>query len=382
MPGRTHSREFKLEIVHQINGGQQTTAQLSRAHTLSPSLIHRWRKEVEARGDAAFTDHTTPEGSLEQRRTRAGTVLRAVVTGEHDPEKVVGDVPLESRHQMIREAHSTHPEVSVRRLCELHGVSRSWFYEQRGREEVDADQPLVEAIEAVVEEFSGYGYRRVAHELARRGRRVNHKRVLRVMRERRLLCRPKRRFRATTNSNHHEPRFPNLLREVIPVQPDQVWQADLTYLRVQRGFVDLACVLDSFTREVVGWSISKFLDAELPLAALNQALATRRPAPGLLHHSDQGVQYASRVYIDRLRSAGIVPSMSRTGNPYDNAKMESFYKTLKSEEVDLQAYVDLDDARRHIGFFIADLYNRRRLHSSLGYVSPAEFAARYTATQR
>lgn len=153
-------------------------------------------------------------------------------------------------------------------------------------------------------------------------------------------------------------------------------------MRVQQGFVYLACVLDGFTREVVGWSMSRFLDADLPLAALNNALAARCPAPGLLHHSDQGVQYASRVYVDRLRSAGITPSMSRTGNPYDNAKMESFYKTLKTEEVDLQEYADLDDARRHIDVFIADLYNRRRLHSSLGYVPPAEFAARYTAPQR
>ena len=282
---------------------------------------------------------------------------------------------------MIEDARVAHPEVSVRRLCALHDVSRSWFYEQQGQEEVDPDQALVGDIEAVVQEFVGYGYRRVTRELARRGRLANHKRVLRVMREHHLLCRPRRRFRATTASNHDKKRFPNLLPEVVPVRPDQVWQADLTYVRAGHGFVYLACVLDGFTREVVGWSMSKFLDAELPLTALNNALAARCPAPGLLHHSDQGVQYASRVYVDRLRSAGITPSMSRPGNPYDNAKMESFYKTLKTEEVDLQDYVDLDDARRHIEVFIMDLYNCRRLHSSLGYVPPAEFAARYTAAQ-
>jgi putative transposase len=283
---------------------------------------------------------------------------------------------------MILDARSAHPEVSVRRLCEVHGVNRSWFYENQRREAGDADQALQRDIEAVVVEFSGYGYRRVTRELARRGRPANHKRVLRVMRESRLLCRPKRRYRATTDSNHNGQRFPNLLREVIPVRPDQVWQADLTYVRVQQGFVYLACVLDGFTREVVGWSMSKFLDAELPLAALNNALQARCPTPSLLHHSDQGVQYASQVYVDRLRAAGITPSMSRRGNPYDNAKMESFYKTLKTEEVNLQEYVDLDDARRQIGSFIADLYNCRRLHSSLGYVPPAEFAAHYTAPQR
>ncbi|WP_161884515.1 IS3 family transposase, partial [Deinococcus alpinitundrae] len=181
--------------------------------------------------------------------------------------------------------------------------------------------------------WSGYGYRRVTRELARRGQGVNHKRVLRVMRERRLLCRPKRRYQRTTDSTHNEKRFPNLLPQTMPTKPDQVWQADLTYVRVKQGFVYLACVLDSFTREIVGWSMSRLIDADLSLAALNNALAARNPAPGLLHHSDQGVQYASRIYIARLRAMGITPSMSRTGNPYDNARMESFYKTLKTEKV-------------------------------------------------
>ena len=242
---------------------------------------------------------------------------------------------------------------------------------------MDRDQPLAEDIEAVVLKWSGYGYRRVSKELARRGRPANHKRVLRVMREHRLLCRPKRRYQTTTDSTHSETRFPNLLPQVVPTKPDQVWQADLTYVRVQQGFVYLACVLDSFTREIVGWSMSRFMDAALPLAALNNALAARCPAAGLLHHSDQGVQYASRVYVDRLRSMGVTPSMSRKGNPYDNARMESFYKTLKAEEVDLQDYLDLDDARQHLDRFIGELYNRERLHSSLGYVPPVEFAARY-----
>ena len=277
---------------------------------------------------------------------------------------------------MITDARTAHPTVSVRRLCEMHAVSRSWYTRQQGREMIDRDGLLAEDIEAVVLKWSGYGYRRVTHELARRGRPANHKRVLRVMRERRLLCRPKRRYQATTDSTHSETRFPNLLPHVIPSQPDQVWQADLTYIRVKQGFVYLACVLDSFTREIVGWSMSRFMDAALPLAALNNALAARCPAAGLLHHSDQGVQYTSRVYVDRLRSMGVTPSMSRKGNPYDNARMESFYKTLKNEEVDLQEYFDLDDAQQQIDRFIGELYNRERLHSSLGDVPPAEFAAR------
>ena len=279
---------------------------------------------------------------------------------------------------MIEQARMAYPEVSVRRLCGLHQVSRSWYLRRpQQQQSSERDEPLAQDIEAVVLNYSGYGYRRVTHELARQGRPVNHKRVLRVMRERRLLCRPKRRYQTTTDSVHCETRFPNLLPQVVPTQPDQVWQADLTYIRVKHGFVYLACVLDSFTREIVGWSVSKFIDAALPLTALNNALTARRPSPGLLHHSDQGVQYASRVYIERLRTAGITPSISRKGNPYDNARIESFYKTLKTEEVDLQDYLDLEDARQNLDRFIGECYNRERLHSSLGYVPPAEFAARY-----
>lgn len=279
---------------------------------------------------------------------------------------------------MIEQARTAHPEVSVRRLCGLHQVSRSWFLRRPHQQQsAEHDEGLAKDIEAIVLKFSGYGYRRVTHELVRRGCPANHKRVLRVMRERRLLCRSKRRYQTTTDSVHGETRFPNLLSNVIPVRPDQVWQADLTYIRVEHGFVYLACVLDSFTREIVGWSLSKFMDADLPLAALNNALAARRPAPGLLHHSDQGVQYASRVYSERLRTAGITPSMSRKGNPYDNARIESFYKTLKTEEVDVQDYLDLEDAQQNLDRFIGECYNHERLHSSLGYVPPAEFAARY-----
>ncbi|WP_026299152.1 IS3 family transposase [Deinococcus aquatilis] len=280
---------------------------------------------------------------------------------------------------MISDARVAHPTVSVRRLCELHAVSRSWYLGQQTRRPVDPDLGLAQEIEAIALKWTGYGYRRVTHELARRGRPINHKRVLRVMRAGGLLCRPKRRFQATTDSTHSERRFANLLPTVVPTQPNQVWQVDLTYVRVRQGFVYLACVLDSFTREIVGWAMSKCIDAALAVRALNNALGARCPAPGLLHHSDQGSQYASRVYVDRLQEAGLIPSMSRKGNPYDNARMESFYKTLKTEEVDLQDYLDFDDAQRHIHHFIGQLYNQERLHSSLGYVPPAEFATRYHA---
>ncbi|GHG40890.1 MULTISPECIES: IS3 family transposase [Deinococcus] len=205
---------------------------------------------------------------------------------------------------MITDARHAHPTVSVRRLCELHDVSRSWYAHQQGRDAEDDDQLLAEDIEAIVLKWSGYGYRRVTHELSRGGRPANYKRFLRVMRERRLLCRPKRLYQATTDSTHSETRFPNLLPHVIPTRPDQVWQADLTYIRVKEGFVYLAWLLDSFTREVVGWSMSRFMDAALPLTALNNALAAHCPAAGLLHHSDQGVQGGFKQWSQHLKLGG------------------------------------------------------------------------------
>ena len=280
---------------------------------------------------------------------------------------------------MIRDARREHPSLPVRRLCELHGVSRSWFYQQQQREVHNPDEPLKQEIEKVVLEYSGYGYRRVTRELARREHYVNHKRVLRVMREGKLLCQTKRRYQPTTDSQHSAPRFANLTLGLVPNRPNQVWHADLTYVRVKQGFVYVACLLDGFTREVVGWAVSKYIDTALALEALRAALKARLPTAGLIHHSDQGVQYCSAAYIECLGQAGVVPSMSRKGNPYDNAKMESFYKTLKYEEVNLQDYEDLAEAKREIGSFIEDQYNNKRLHSSLGYIPPAEFAARYAS---
>lgn len=235
-------------------------------------------------------------------------------------------------------------------------------------------------IETIIEEFVGYGYSRITRELARRGNKVNHKRVLRVMRERQLTHRNKPRMTTTTDSSHPHHRYPNLLAVTQILRPNQVWQADLSYVRVTAGFVYVACVLDSFTREIVGWSISERLNAEVALEALDNALVARCPQAGLIHHSDQGVQYACTAYTEVLRGSDIIRSMSRTGNPYDNARIESFFKTLKAEEVNLQEYADLDEARECIGRFI-ELYNERRLHSSLGYLPPAEFAAQYHQAQ-
>ncbi len=220
-----------------------------------------------------------------------------------------------------------------------------------------------------------YGYRRVTAALRRQGFTVNHKKVLRLMRQDNLLAVGKRRFVLTTDAGHFLPVYPNLAANLRVDGVDQLWQSDITYIRLRETFVYLAVVLDAYSRRVVGWRLGATLEAELAVGALREALESRRPKPGLMHHSDQGVQYASRAYVALLEEHGAVISMSRRGNPYDNAKAESFMKTLKTEEVYLRRYRTLEEARGSIGAFIDEIYNERRLHSALGYRPPAEFEA-------
>jgi putative transposase len=275
---------------------------------------------------------------------------------------------------MIATAVVEHPHLSVRQLCKLVGVGRTWWYTHPSEEAVRArDTMLRDAIERLVLTFPGYGYRRVTHALRRDGWTVNHKRVLRVMRQESLLCQLRRRFVLTTDSAHGLRTYPNLLREFVVGQLDQVWVADITYVRLPTGFVYLATILDAYSRRCIGWRLSRRIDTELALAALDQALATRQPAPGLIHHSDRGVQYASAAYVERLHNVGARVSMSAVGNPYDNAKAESFFKTLKAEEVYLHDYQSFAEAEAQLDHFIADVYNGKRLHSSLGYLPPTEF---------
>lgn len=275
---------------------------------------------------------------------------------------------------MIAAAHDAYPDLSIRRLCAAVSASRSWWYARPSAEaRGERDTALRDAIEQIVLAFPGYGYRRVTKTLQRDGWAINHKRVLRVMREESLLCQLERRFVRTTDSAHALRTYPNLLSGTALVGPDQAWVADITYIRLPTTFAYLACVLDGWSRRCVGWKVSRAIDTTLTLAALDQALTTRCPAPGLIHHSDRGVQYASAAYITRLTNAGVQVSMSATGNPYDNAKAESFFKTLKREEVYLTNYQTFAEAEENLGRFIGDVYNAKRLHSSLGYLPPIEF---------
>jgi putative transposase len=273
-----------------------------------------------------------------------------------------------------------YPTLSMRMLCQWLGVSRSWYYahpaaEAARGEDVEAIA-LRDAIERLVLDFPGYGYRRVTHALRRSGwGPINHKRVLRVMREEALLCQLKRRFIVTTDSAHGYRTYPNLLAQATLDRRDQAWVADITYIRLPTTFVYLACILDAFSRRCIGWKLSRQIDTRLTLAALEMAIERRQPRLGLIHHSDRGVQYASTEYVSCLEEIGARVSMSATGNPYDNAKAESFFKTLKREEVYLNDYQTFAAAEVNLGQFIDDVYNTKRLHSSLGYLPPAEFEA-------
>lgn len=269
----------------------------------------------------------------------------------------------------------------MRRMVELSQMSRASFYRQQSAPTPgpDPDMNLRDAIQRIALEFPSYGRPRITAELKRRGWEVNHKRVHRILREDNLLCLRRRKFVVTTDSGHHLRVYPNRARQMVLTDVDQLWRADITYVRLQEEFVFLAVILDGYSRRVIGWALDRTLESGLALQALRMALSRRRIGPGLVHHSDRGVQYASHDYTDLLHSQGIQISMSRKGNPWDNAACESFMKTLKYEEVYRSEYRDLAEARSSIGQFLERIYNRKRLHSALGYVPPAEFEAHLAA---
>jgi putative transposase len=267
--------------------------------------------------------------------------------------------------------------LSIQEMCESSRVSRASYYRNWKKRESKAEQMAVrDAIQKLALKERHCGYRRIGRLLKREGWVVNHKRVLRLMREDNLLSVRRRRFVLTTDSKHPWRMYPNLARRIQVSGINQLWVADITYIRLQREFVYLAVILDVYSRRVVGWSMSRKLESRFALEALESALKQRQPSAGLIHHSDRGVQYASGNYVQCLEAFGITVSMSRPGNPYDNAWAESFMKTLKTEEVDGRRYRDLEDAAGSIGTFIEEIYNRQRLHSALDYQSPMEFEAK------
>jgi len=272
--------------------------------------------------------------------------------------------------------------LTIERMAELGRVSRSGFYRFDDAEPgPDRDMELRDAIQKIAVEWPSYGRPRITKELRRRGWVVNPKRVRRLMREDNLLCVRKRKFVVTTDSNHGRKIYPNLARKMILTGTDQLWVADITYIRLRDEFVFLAVILDAHSRRVIGWALDRTLEDELTLGALRMALTRRIVQPGLVHHSDRGTQYASSDYTNRLKEHGVTISMSRKGNTRTNAACESFMKTLKYEEVYRNEYRDLVEVRASIREFLEKIYNQKRLHSALGYLPPVEFEANL-ATQK
>jgi putative transposase len=273
---------------------------------------------------------------------------------------------------------SLQGSLSIERMCQMVAVSRRGFYRSlQEQQPVEEEMEVRSAIQQIaLEHRRRYGYRRITEELHRRGMPVNHKRVARMMREDNLLAVQPKRFVATTNSNHKLEVYLNLASRMKLTGINQLWIADITYIRLLAEFVYLAVILDGFSRKVVGWELDRTLASRLTIGALEQALEKRQPEPGLVHHSDRGLQYACAEYVAIIEKHRMVPSMSRPANPYDNASCESFMKTLKREEIYANKYEDLEHLRANVEEFIEQYYNRQRLHSALGYRSPEEFERR------
>jgi putative transposase len=285
--------------------------------------------------------------------------------------------------QLINQELATPPTLSVRRLCAAVSLCRAEYYRQANRaSQAKPDLELRQAIQAIASDMPAYGYRRITAQLARHGVVANHKRVLQLMRKDGLLCTRRPAFVKTTQAQPSFTVYPNLVPTLSLDGPDQLWVADITYIHLRREVCYLAVLLDAFSRRVIGWQLDSTLGAQLAVAALQPALAQRTITPRLVHHSDRGVQYAANVYTKLLKERGIRISMSRSGNPYDNAQAERFIKTLKYEEIYLNEYENLAEARGRIGDFLDEVYNHQRLHSKLGYVPPAEFERSFLQSTR
>lgn len=269
----------------------------------------------------------------------------------------------------------TESILPLKIACETLGINRANYYRNNVNPSINKDLEIKTKIERIVLDFPGYGYRRVTKQLHRQGDEVNSKKIRRVMKENNLVYRKKRFKVITTDSNHNLPVYPNLAKDLAVTGFNQLWVADITYIWLPGGHVYLAVIIDIFSRKCIGWDLGRHIDTKLVLNALDMAIKDRQHLgfDGLIHHSDQGVQYASHEYVDRLKGLGIKVSMSRKGNPYDNAFAESFMKTLKAEEVYIKEYKNFEEAYKNIKQFIEIVYNKKRLHSSIGYLPPDEF---------
>ncbi len=377
---RRHSVEFKKQTVEQMKGSDNIH-ELARELDIERKLLYTWKYQFEGRPEPRHANYAEDK---QKRAESSGLGGQDLGGGFFQGCLAQDQGRTPEHHQLWRDsvyaeiqawAQQRQGKLTVERMCYLAQVSRAGYYRNLAvadppREDMTVRQAIHEI---VLQHRRRYGIRRVTKTLRGRGLIVNHKRVERMMREDNLLAIRRRKFILTTDSHHELRVYLNLAARMELTAINQLWVADITYIQLRTEFVYLAVVLDRFSRRVVGWALDRTLAARLAVTALRQAIDSRKPQPGLVHHSDRGVQYASQEYVDLLQAHHIEPSMSRPANPYDNAACESFMKTLKVEEIYCTQYQDLEDLSAHIEEFIDNYYNRCRLHSALGYKSPEEF---------
>jgi putative transposase len=385
---RRFTLELKLAAIQRLEQGI-SIAEVTRAMEVNPNVLHRPRKEFRQWPGNAFPgqgQRRWSEGRMAELERKIGQQTLKIDFWKGCLQRIEEQRMLQASNgnPPLRQGPGSdeRPQwTEDQRMLELGRMNRSSFYRYgpERKPTADRDMELRDAIQRIALEWPCYGRPRITEELRRQGWTVNPKRVYRLMREDNLLCVRRRKFLVTTDSNHSRRIYPHLARALVLTDVNQLWIADLTYIRLLEELVFLAAILDAFSRRVIGWALDRNLDDDLTLAALRMAIACRSPLPGLVHHSDRGSQYASGDYIALLEANHIRISMSRKRNPWENAACESFMKTLKYEEVYRNEYRDLAEARASIGEFLEKVYNQKRLHSSLGYVPPAEFEARRTA---
>ena len=380
-----YPQKFRCRVVERMNACDNIV-RLARGLRVNRTLLYKWRYRVEGRGSQAQSDLTIRNSRESTLRREIDKLKRALANKALEADlfrSALQKVEARRRNSGISgEQASMMPSetplqggLSVERMYQLGQVSRAGFYRYlQARAPIEESMTVRSAIQEIaLQHRRRYGYRRVAAELRQRGMIVNHKRVARMMAKDNLLTIRNRELQWATDRGNEVEIYLNLASRLKVGGPNQVWIADITYIRLQMEFVYLAVVLDTFSRKVVGWSLDRTLQSRLALSALRQAILSRQPPPGLVHHSDRGVQYSCEAYLQLLREHQIMPSVSRPGHPHDNASCERFMKTLKREEIYANDYRDMEHVAARIEEFIERYYNRCRLHSALGYRSPEEF---------